>query len=243
MTVGNGIRLAGAAGLALLALPAPGSPVARDTLPSVEEVLSRHVEAAGGRARLEKVTTLVMTGTLATPGGTAPLEIHLKAPGKFYRRLDSPASGLSEIGSDGAVAWSANARGVREMQGPEVESAKREYDLRRPLRFRESYPHLALAGRERIAGGELYRIEARSGDGTLEVFHFDSATWRLSRWDVTLGGTTLRTIYEDFRAVEGVVLPFTWLRSRPDFAWTETFSEIRVNVPVEDGRFEKPRGG
>ena len=40
---------------------APVPEAGRDTLPTLEEVLERHIEAVGGRAAIERLTTLYAT--------------------------------------------------------------------------------------------------------------------------------------------------------------------------------------
>src|SRR5581483_8967563 len=53
------------------------------SLPFVDQILDRYVQALGGTAALARVTTRVMKGSLVTQGGSsAPLEIHEKAPHK-----------------------------------------------------------------------------------------------------------------------------------------------------------------
>jgi hypothetical protein len=50
-------------------------------------------------------------------------------------------------------------------------------------------------------------------------------------------------VFEDFRDVEGVKRPFTIRQTSPDFDYVIKFTEIKSNVPVDDSKFEKPRGG
>src|SRR5262245_42407345 len=54
-----------------------------DAKATVDAILDQYVQALGGRAVLERVTTRVMTGTMVTQGGMkAPLEVYEKAPNK-----------------------------------------------------------------------------------------------------------------------------------------------------------------
>ena len=50
---------------------------------SVDEILDKYVQAVGGKAAIEKVTTRVMKGKLENPDeGPSPTEIYAKAPNK-----------------------------------------------------------------------------------------------------------------------------------------------------------------
>ena len=210
-------------------------------IPTVDQILDKYVQAVGGKAEIEKLTTRIMTGSLVTPGGSATLEVYEKAPNRFLVIIDSPASGISKNGFNGAVAWSQNSqRGLREMSGPEVENFKREYDLHREIRLREFYPKMSLKGREKIGSREAYVVEATTADGLAEVMYFDAGTGLLARRDVTLQGTTLQTHLEDYKQADGVKLPFTIRRARADFSFTYKFDEVKHGIVIQDSKFDKP---
>src|SRR5215216_871219 len=120
------------------------------TVPTVDQILDRYVQAIGGKAAVEKLKTRVMKGLLIAPGGSAPIEIYEKAPNKSLVIINSPVSGISQNGFDGSAAWSQNPqRGLREMSGPEVENFKREYNLQRGIKLKELYPKMTVKGIEK----------------------------------------------------------------------------------------------
>src|SRR5215216_7619603 len=144
------------------------------TVPPVDQILDRYVQAIGGKAAVEKLKTRVMKGLLIAPGGSAPIEIYEKAPNKFLIIINSPASGISQNGFDGSVAWSQNPqRGLREMSGPDVENFKREYNLHREIKLKELYPKMMVKRREKIGEQEAYLVEAITTDGISEAMYFD----------------------------------------------------------------------
>jgi hypothetical protein len=204
------------------------------------DVLAGYVRASGGEAAMRRVSTRVMTGFIVTPGGRAPLEIIQAEPSRFLRIIDSPVSGHSENGYDGTVAWSKNSEGVREMTGPPVEMVVRELHLHRPLVLSTQYVLLDAPKRDTVGGVAVYVISATTPDSTRETLYFDRSSGLLAGWDVSVGSIVLQTRLEDYRNVDGILLPFRIRRARPDFTWSEEFSQIRHNVPVESARFSKP---
>jgi zinc protease len=104
---------------------------------------------------------------------------------------------------------------------------------------------MKLQGREKVGGQDTYVIEATADDGTVEKWYFSAPTGLLVRSDTPYvtddGNSFLQTIYEDYRDVDGVKLPFVWRQSSPDFDYVIRFNEIRNNVPVDDSKFEKPK--
>jgi hypothetical protein len=231
-----------AGGFLLVALVAAGFLPAQDAGADVDAVLSRYIRASGGRAAIERLTSRVSIGALVTPGGKAALEIRQKAPDKILRIIESPVSGRSENGHDGAVAWSANAQaGVREVSGPEVESLKRELTLQRQILWPQLYSAMRIAGQEAVGGRTATVLEAKVGETISYRMYFDQQTGLLIRSDTTLRGMTIQNFYEDYREVDGVALPFRIRYARSDgFQWADEFTEIRHNVPLEDRQFAKP---
>jgi len=209
--------------------------------PTLDQILDKYIQAIGGKAAVEKLTSRIIKGSLVAPGGSAPIEIYEKAPNKFLVIINRPVSGVSQNGFNGAVAWSQNSqRGLREMSGPEVENFKREYDLHKEIRLKELYPRMTVKGREKIGDREAYVVEAVTADGVSEAMYFDAGTGLLVRRDVTLQGTTIQGYLEDYRELDGVKLPFTSRRTRADFSFTYKFDEVIHNVKIEDAKFNKP---
>ena len=207
--------------------------------PSASDILARYIAASGGEAALRAVTTRVLEGHVVAPGGKARLEIVEAAPDRFLRIIDSPVSGHSENGYDGRVAWTANAQGTRRMLGPQVGMVTRELHLRRPLAMKEQYATFSSSRRDTLGGAEVFAISATTADSVSETLYFDQRTGLLAGWDVEVAGTTIRNRLEDYRRVDGVMVPFRVIRSRPDFRWSEEFDAIHQNVPVDTTRFSK----
>jgi len=215
---------------------------AQDAGAGVDAILDRYVRAIGGQATVERITSRVAKGSLVNTAGTAPMEIYEKAPDKFLRILDSPASGRSEGAFDGAIAWMLNKQqGLREITGPEVENFKRVYILHRQILWKQLYSEMQVAGQELLDGRVADVIGAKADPDLVYKLYFDKETGLLVRSDVTIRGVTVQSLYQDYREVDGVKLPFTMRHTRPDgFQWSDQFSEIRHNVAIEDARFAKP---
>ena len=50
----------------------------------------------------------------------------------------------------------------------------------------------------------------------------------------------MRTEYSDFRAVNGVKVPYRLKVAQPDDRYTVQFDTIQANVPIDDQKFGKP---
>ena len=208
---------------------------------TVDQLLERYVAALGGRRAIEAVRTRVSRGFLVNPSGQkAPLEIYEKAPDRFRIVMDVPA-GRSENGFDGSVAWTRQPQTAAEERPiADVAFVIREHRLDRPLVMRTLYAHLRVVGWRVLDGRDVIVLEAAGADSIVESWSFDARTWLPVKMEMTIKNTSLQTWFEDSRRVGGVKVPFRIRRARPDFAWTNEFTLIEHNVPLDDRQFAKP---
>jgi hypothetical protein len=217
-----------------------------EALPTVEQILDKYVAAIGGRAAIERLNTRVSKGTQVIWNGTEfPFETVQKSPDKYLDVTTRPV-GVVTIGFDGTAAWLQGPRGLRDLGGSQLADLKRDADLRGDLRLREFYPEMSVAGKEKIGERDAYVIVSRISDKRLERLYFDAQTGLLLRVAATTETPLARlpeeTVFEDYREVDGVKLPFVVRTSYVDpfIGWTRRFTEIRHNVAVEDSKFTKP---
>ena len=60
--------------------------------------------------------------------------------------------------------------------------------------------------------------------------------------ETPLGRNPTQIDYADYRAVDGVKVPFRWTLSRTNGRFTIQIAEVQNNVPLEDEKFVKPDG-
>jgi photosynthetic reaction center cytochrome c subunit len=236
--------------------PAPANTASKSEFPppetkpadpkaNVDAILNQYFQALGGRAALERVTTRVMKGTLIAQGGMkAPLEVFEKAPNKTLTIFRAP-QGTNQMGFDGAVGWTKTPeQGLREEAGQQLDFIRSEAEFYKELKLKDRYSKLTLLGLVQLDNREAYVIEAAPQRGQPERLYFDRQNGLLVRMDLglNLGQEKMRMqmYFEDYRAVDGVKLPFAIRRARPGFTYTYQFDEIKLNVPLDDSRFNKP---
>jgi photosynthetic reaction center cytochrome c subunit len=227
---------------------AQASPTPRPAMPSADEILNKYLTAIGGQAAIDKIKTRVMKGTiLAANGQTLTYEIVQAAPDRAYEHFVAPR-GAMERAISGNMGWEKNAQGVRDLMGGLLADLKLSLQLFRNLKLKEQYASLRVAGRkERIGEREVYAITATTTDKKRERLFFDAENGlllrRISYTDSIIGIIPEQTDFDDYRDVEGVKLPFIIKLSTVDVGnptSTRTFTEIKLNVPVEDSKFNKP---
>ena len=222
--------------------------------PTVDQVLEKYVQGLGGKAAIEKVKTRIMKGSIELPatgdaGSIVPgtIEIYMKAPDKRMSVVNIPGSGIDQRGFNGSTGWYVDPdEGPKNLGGQDLANIKLESDFYRELRLKELYHGMTLQGKENFGKSPVYVISAQLADGSSAKLYFDAQTGLLVREDVPVetedGRTMMQSTFEDYKDVDGVKLPFTIHRTRPDSDSTLRFAEIKNNVPIDDAKFNKPVG-
>jgi len=73
---------------------------------------------------------------------------------------------------------------------------------------------------------------------------FDRQSWLLVRLvrfvESPLGRNPTQIDYADYRATDGVTIPFRWTLSRPGASFTIQVDHLEQNVPIDDAQFVPP---
>lgn len=219
----------------------------KETPPTADQILAKYADALGGNAVIERLKTRSMKGTwLTADGSTMGYEVYQVAPDKIFTILNTPKQGTFERGFDGKTAWEKSSRGVRDLQGTQLFYLKRYPDLFRDTKLQGQFTRISYGGKEKIDGKDVYVLRGVGVDGKGERLYFDAQTGllvrRITSTTTMVGLIPEQVDYEDYREVDGLMLPFTIRISAIDSFWSSTrkFTEIKLNVPVDETKFNKP---
>jgi outer membrane lipoprotein-sorting protein len=225
--------------LAVAGLPA----VAQEKLPSAAEVYDHFLTAAGGKAAIEKVTSRVSKGSIDIPtfGASGTFEQYTKAPNKLCNI--STVTGYGDViqAYDGSQGWASMPdQGLRDMDGFELKMYSQAADFYRSAHMKEKYDKSVVTGKAKVGEREAYVVDANTE--AKEKFYFDTQTGLLVRTEVATpnGGGTLTMDLQDYKEVDGIMIPHTLKQDSPAMALEIKFSEVKHNVPIEDSKFTKP---
>ena len=218
------------------------------SMPSLDEVLKRHVQACGGEKAWMSLSSRVIKGTVnvvgMSRGGT--LEIYTKAPNKSLTIMSAHPFGLVKVGFNGRVAWTQTVKGTRVIKGPELTALQRDSDFYNPLTLKSTYPKIKLLGTSKIGYREVYVLELEPAAHSAEKLYLDATTYLPVRVNAvrSIGGGQLLVAAEvyldDWREVDGIKLPFSLTNRFPGLTLGITLNEVKHNVAVDDSLFEKP---
>lgn len=225
---------------------APEAPPA-EPLPTVDLIFDKYVEAMGGKAAIEKLTSRLSRGTFDIPamGASGSLTSYAKAPNKVSMAIDIPGFGVVQQAFDGTVAWGNNPMtGLTVSSGAALASAKRDSVFHRELKLKEQYKKVEVKAKQKIGDKDVYLVEATPDEGNVEKWYFDVTTGLLQRVDAERespqGSAVVESTFKDYREVDGVKIPFTIEQVMPAMTIIVKFDEVKHNVDIEDAKFTKP---
>ena len=175
-----------------------------------------------------------------------PIEVLAKAPNKRISLVHTP-KGDNITAFDGHMGWIGNPgpRPPREMSAPENEAAAFDATFYLPTELKKMFAQFRVQpAADKIGGHEVYQlIGTNPGKPPVRLF-FDKESGLLVRSiryaDTPLGRNPTQVDYADYRAQDGVKVPFQWTVARPQGRFTIQINELQQNVPVDDKKFEKP---
>jgi hypothetical protein len=230
-------------------------PAASGSPPTIDQLLDKYVAALGGKEKLERITTLMMKGTetaagLANNPAARTLEVYRKAPNRLML-VNTQGDNNSMRAFDGETGWQQFGGRTMGMSATDLGMIRREAQFDRNYNLQAQFTRMSVKGKALIGEREVWVIEAtpvetRIGPMGLEreLLYFDTRTGLLARRQIeaktALGRMPLAIDFNDYREVEGVMWPFAVHQLFPNFGVTQRFSEIRLNVALEEERFKRP---
>ncbi|MES2692027.1 MAG: hypothetical protein V4773_01050 [Verrucomicrobiota bacterium] len=219
----------------------------------VAELAKIHIEAIGGMKRIEKLTSLRATG-LSGIAGKPPVRFTLTAARPAKIRLETEAKGRTLVqGFDGdEPAWEFDTGTwppqYRLMADATAKTFVADAEFDDPLVGAEKRGFiLEYAGELEQKGRKLIRIlVTRKLQETYAVLLDEQTFFIVARIDqrTTAGGRKMEvtTHYEDFRPVEGVLLPHLITVAVDGKPSQQTkIARIDPNPPLTDETFSRPK--
>jgi cytochrome c5 len=182
------------------------------TLPAASDVLAAYVRAAGGDAALQAATNRLVTGAVTRFNGRSAA---VSGPFRLFQQGTS-----AELST--------------ELSHPPEADAEVNASFARPLLTARNYTDTRTLGRERIGERDAVVVSGRNPRGIEHRLYFDERSGLLVRRTdeiaTPVGSLPERFDLEDYRAVDGIMVPHRIRWSRADYQVTFVFESVRHNV-------------
>jgi Flp pilus assembly protein TadD len=216
------------------------------SMPNVDEVLTRYVQALGGADAINAVTSRVIQGTLDLIGVSrnGSFEIYSLAPNKTLTVMHAYPMGTIKLGFNGLSGWVQTANGLRPVKGLELGVLQRGADFYESIRLKNNFAKINLLGRSKIGYREVYVLELQPTSGANERLFLDAESYLPIRLNtVRTNGRQMAAVevyLDDWREVDGIKFPFSITQTFPGLTLVFRTTEIRHGVALEAKLFESP---
>ena len=181
-------------------------------LPTIDDVINKYMQAIGGAAAVNAVTSRVVKGTVdivgVSRGGT--FETYTVRPNKSV--------------------------GIIKPAGAEPVVMRDDADFYSIINLKNKYAKLTLAGKSKIGYREVYVIDLKPVSGAVDRLFVDAESYL----PVRMNTQRAEIYFDDWREADGLKLPHVITYTVQKRTMTLTVKEIQTNVPIDAKMFEKP---
>jgi hypothetical protein len=225
---------------------------------TVDEILARHYANTGGKARWDTLRNVRMKGTVLTQGMEIPVTILQTADGKQKVSIQFQGQEITQVAFNGEQGWNMNFMTQQpERMSPEANANMKQQVTDFPdalINYKRKGYMATMEGKEAIEGKAAYKVKlvksplklgGREQENVVYYF-FDPDNYLLvAMRNTSLGeqarGTSVETLLDDYRTVNGLLFPFASQISyngQPGEAIQ--LQSIETNVEVDPVQFAFP---
>lgn len=212
-------------------------------------ILDRHLAVIGGRVPVDRVRTRVTRQEINVTNSGLKLRatISQKRPNLMLNEEELPGLGRITTGYDGKTGWVfSELQGYRTLRDAELQQLSNNAELSVNSLLAERCPFRRLIGPAEVQGRRTQAVALASMRGPAGTYFFAEDDGQLLRIDSAVnigpqGGAMKVTLeFSDFRAIDGIVIPFRVHLTNPATRMITTLLSVQHNVPLDDALF-RPR--
>ncbi len=218
---------------------------------SADDLMAKVLEASGGADNIRKITSRVTTVDvdMEQQGVKAVATVWSKAPNKTATETKFTAVGV-DIASgweyfDGTSSEQAYTFApVTKVTGSRIDDLKIASDLHLLLDWKPKFKKVEVTRTAKCGEEECYVVEFEPNAGSKFTDYYSTKTFLLKRRESVITSSTssvttpLVNTFEDYREVDGVMIPFKSTSNTTGNGNVVTVvKSIKHNVPIEDSFF------
>jgi len=183
---------------------------------NVDEIIAKHIEAHGGAAKWEAVFSMAITGRFTSFSVENPYYAIKSNKGEYYSEHNIGQYKVKEA-FNGTKGWTNDpwfeVPYPRELSKVEINAFYQKAEFFTPLyKYKEKGHTVEYVGEENVDGVDTYVIKLMRTNGLWETWYLDKNTYLeykcASMYSDFAMQSSCETFFEDFRTVNGLVIPY-----------------------------------
>jgi hypothetical protein len=212
---------------------------------TVDEVITKHIDAIGGKENWLKVSSFKMEANISVQGMEIPVnifQVHNKAQKQEYTVMNM--TGYTILTAD--AGWNFNPMMGQSKPEPmtkdDVEKGKESLDIQGDLLdYSAKGSKAELMGKEDVDGTECFKLKLTRKSGNEFVYFIDPSNYYIIRAvsKVKANGQEVeqKINFSNYKKLpEGIVVPLTMENS--GIPAPINVKKVEVNVPIDDAVFK-----
>lgn len=212
---------------------------------TVDEIISKHIEAIGGKDKLSQVKSLYTENSMEVMGNAAPQKEYL-LEGKGYK-TEVEFNGVNIINcytDKGGWAVNPMAGGTDAQELPDAmyKSGRSQIYLGGAL-----IDYAAKGYKAELTGNEAGNFKIKVTDGGSETYYYiDQKSYLLNKSiiksEIMGQAVDVTTTYSDYKKTDfGIMLPYSKNIDMGMFQMTQKLGKAEVNKTIDPKIFEMPK--
>ncbi|EAY31154.1 LolA-like protein [Microscilla marina] len=215
---------------------------------TVDKILNSYFENTGGKAKWNKLNSMIMEGKVEAQGQQFPVKMYNQRPN--FQRMEMVFQGKTIVqrAYDGKDAWASNPIAGKTVKLPEEQAKELAEDMFEPayLNYKTKGHKIVLDGKEEIEGTECNKLKLTKKNGDVEYLFFDteSNVLLMQRTTVKQGpskGTQIDSFMSDYKEVGGLMIPHALTQKMGTNTFTVTMDKITLNSKIDKSLFSFPK--
>ncbi len=208
---------------------------------SAEQIIANYVKALGGADAINAVNDYTITGSINAMGQVLSVTQQFKQPNLTSMSMGMQGMIVQKIVFTGNSLKISGMGGNQEFtEGKEFEAAKTEAGPCPEMNLIQNGYKLTVKGIEKVGNTDAYVMDAEKS--SVKTYWFDTTTGLLlktSATDNTPQGPVQQVVeYSDYRAVNGVLFPFSNKQKIAAMEMNITVESVKVNTGLDDALFQ-----
>ncbi|MCX5766274.1 MAG: hypothetical protein NTZ43_03490 [Gemmatimonadetes bacterium] len=243
-----GLSLAATTAVTLFALSAAVAPLRAQAIPAAKDLMAKHDAAIGGRAALDKYSTMRRVGAMAIPamGLEASLEMLQEKSGKFLQKIVLGPMGEVQQGYDGKTAWAVQpGMGPVLLDGDQAKELIAQGDFYGGFHDASKFTSAETVEIADFEGRKCYKVKLvrKAGGEGFEYFDVETGLTagvvRETPDPMNGGKMTTTQVISDYKDFGGVKMPTKIATKGGQFDMTLSFTAVEFDK-VDVANFALP---
>ena len=216
---------------------------------TAEEIIAKHIEAHGGSDNWNNIECIKVTGTFTAFSLEKDYMAYKTKKGSYYADFHLGEQHIIES-YNGKKGWTIDPWQeilyARNINSKETDVFQQKAEFFTPfLNYKEKGHTVEYLGKKDIDGTETYALKINKSNGTKQTWYLDTNTYLEYKceapWVDFAQPVPAEMYFDDFRSIEGVVIPFYtergfWQRNR-----IVQLEKVEINPEFDKNLLVMPR--